>query len=132
MIVVAPLSTGFGIVPWPEAGIDRIPGGGGLQRVGGHHLFQARQRHRACVERIIDAAPGTLEARGQAQMDRMLDDRTGQQGIKHLGQRITTTAKGGIYYVTKGAQALKSFFFHALSMPKRAFRVYSPSPPPRC
>src|SRR5215469_9160044 len=59
-------------------------------------------------------------------MDRMLDDWTREQGIKHLDQRITTTAKGGIHDVTKGAQALKGFCFHALSMPKRAFRVYSP------
>ena len=63
-------------------------------------------------------------------MDRMLDDRTGQEGIKHLDQRITTTAKGGIHDLTKGAQALKGFCFHALSMPKRAFRVSSPSPSP--
>ena len=107
MIVVAPLSTGFGIVARPEAGIDRIPGGGCLQRVGGHHLFQARQRHRARVEGIIDTAPGALEAGGQAQMDRMLDDRTREEGIEDLDQGITTTAEGGINRLTKGAQALK-------------------------
>jgi hypothetical protein len=51
-------------------------------------------------------------------MDRMLDDRTGQEGIKHLGQRVTTTAKGGIYDLTKGAQALKGFCIHALEYAK--------------
>src|ERR1051326_6249991 len=65
-------------------------------------------------------------------MDRMLDDRTREEGIKDLHQRVTTTAKGGIYDLTKGAQALKGFCFHTLSMPKRAFRVSSPSPPPCC
>ena len=65
-------------------------------------------------------------------MDRMLDDRTRQEGIKHLDQRITTTAEGGINRVTKGAQALKGFCIHAVSMPKRAFCVYSPSPSPCC
>ena len=56
---VAPQSHWCGAA-WPDTGIDRIPGGGGLQRVGGHHLFQARQWHRACVECIIDAAPKTV------------------------------------------------------------------------
>ena len=118
MVVGASLSTGIGIIPRPATFIDRIPGGRCLQRMGGHHLFQARQRHCACVQGIIDAAPRALEARGQAQMNRMLDDRTGQEGIKHLGQRITTTAEGGINLLTKGAQALKGFCFHALPYAK--------------
>jgi hypothetical protein len=65
-------------------------------------------------------------------MDRVLNDWARQQGIEHLDQGITTTAEGGINCLTKGAQPLQGFCIHVLSMPKRAFRVYSSSPTPCC
>jgi hypothetical protein len=65
-------------------------------------------------------------------MDRMLDDWTRKVRIKHLAQSITTTARGGIHDLTNGAQALKDFCVHTMSMPERAFCVYSPSPSPCC
>ena len=64
-----------------------------------------------------------LEARGQAEVDRMLDDRGGEQGIKALHQGVTATAEGDIHCLTKGAQALKGSCVHAVSMPKRALLV---------
>jgi hypothetical protein len=72
------------------------------------------------------------QAGGQAQVDRVLDDSGGEQGIQHLNQGITTASKCGIDVVAKGAQALKGRCVHAVSMPKRAFLVYSLSPSPRC
>ena len=62
----------------------------------------------------------------------MLDDGRGEYGVKDLKQRVTTAAEGGINLVTKGAQALKGCCVHAVSMPKRAFRVYPSSPVPCC
>jgi|GEM_PF-5593538 len=65
-------------------------------------------------------------------MDGMLDDGGGEQSIKQFDQGVTTTSQGGINLLTKGAQPLKCIRFHAMSMPKRAFLVYLPSPPPCC
>jgi hypothetical protein len=59
-------------------------------------------------------------------MDRVLDDWTRKPRIKHLGQSITTTAKGGINDVTKGAQALKGFCFHAPPYAKARLSCLSP------
>jgi hypothetical protein len=131
MMGVSALRAGFGIAARPDTRIDRIPGGACLQRVCCHQLLQAGQLHRARIERIVDAAPGALEAGGEAQMDRMLDDGGGEQSIEYFDQGITTATKCGIDLVTKGAQPLKGFCIHAVSMPKRAFLVY-PSSPPLC
>ena len=132
VMVVASLWTGFRIAARPDAGIDRVPGGRGLQWLCCHQMLQAGQRHSTSIERIVDTSPSTLEAGGQAEMDRMLDDSDGKQGIEHLKQCVTTTAEGGINGLTKGTQALKGRCVHAVSMPKRAFRVYPSSPSPCC
>ena len=73
-----------------------------------------------------------LEARGKAEVDGMLDDGGGEQGIEDLHQGVTATSKCGINLLTKGAQVLKGSCVHAVSMPKRAFLVYSSSPAPCC
>jgi hypothetical protein len=72
------------------------------------------------------------QAGREAQMDWMLNDGRGEQGIEDLDQSITTAAEGGIHGLTKGAQALQSKCVHAGSMPECAFRVHSSSPPPCC
>jgi hypothetical protein len=131
-MVVPTGRTGFRIAARPDARIDGIPGGAGLQWMCCHQVLQPRQRHCTRVEGIVDAAPSTLEAGREAQMDGMFDDRGGQQGIEDLDQSITTTAKGGIHGLTKGAQPLKGICVHAVSMPKRAFLVYPSSPAPCC
>jgi len=77
------------------------------------------------LPRIIDAAPGALEARGKAQMDGMLKDGGGKQGIQDLHQGVTTASKGAINLTTKGAPPLQGFGIHVLSMPTRVFLVYS-------
>ena len=73
-----------------------------------------------------------LEAGSEAQMNRMLDGGAGQQRIEDLEKGITTAFKGGIHLLTKGAQALKGVYVHAVSMPKRAFLVYPSSLIPCC
>jgi hypothetical protein len=80
-------------------------------------VLQLGQWHAARIERIINAAPSTLEAGGQTQMDRMFDDRARQERIEDLDQSITTAAEGGINVLTKGAQALKGFCVHAAPLP---------------
>ena len=90
--------------------------------------FRLNESH----ERIVDTAPGALEAGGQAQVDRVLDDRARQQGVEDLDQSIPTTAKGGIHLTTKGAQPLKCICVHAVSMPKRVFLVHPSSCSPCC
>ena len=84
MMVVAPLWTGFGIAARPDAGIDRIPGGRGFQGLLCHEVLQPGQGHGSGIERVINTAPATLEAGGQAQMDGVLDDRTRKPGIQDL------------------------------------------------
>jgi hypothetical protein len=72
------------------------------------------------------------QARGEAQMDRVFDDRGCQEPIEEFDQSITTASEGGIHGMSKGAQALKGRCVHAVSIPKRAFLVYPSSPTPCC
>jgi hypothetical protein len=69
----------------------------------------------------IALSPNPLENR--CQIGWMLNDGDGEQGIKDLKQSVTAAAEGDINLMTKGAQPLKGFCVHAVSMPKRAFSV---------
>jgi hypothetical protein len=63
-------------------------------------------------------------------MDRMLDDGDWKPRNEIFDQGIMTAAEDGLNLLTKGAQPLKSFCIHAVSMPKCDFLVYTFSPPP--
>jgi hypothetical protein len=136
MVVVAPVSAGFGIAAGPDTGVDRKPRRLRFHGGRGDQPFELCQVHGSGVEGIIGHHTDCPTHAGSWAPDSdgyRFEGRDRQDRIEQLEQRIAPTPHEGVYLLTEGSERFSFCCVHIqndalLSL----FLSTAPQPTPCC